>query len=789
MVGSALGRKLLRELWQLRMQMLSIALVVATGVMTVVTMWGSYVSLLQARADYYEHSRFADVWAPLVRAPLALAGRLAQIPGVAAVDTRITQLATLDLPDAAMPAQGRFVTVPAGGRPLLNDLLLEQGRYLAPGAHDEVIISQKFAEAHALGPDAVLRVVVHGRSQQLRVVGVASSAEFAYAVPPGSLWPEYERFGVFWVSPEFLGPVANLDGAFNEAVFALDADADEAAVLDQVDALLEPYGGLGAYPRADQLSHLILENELAEIRTHGTVVPAIFLGVAIFLLHQVLARLITTQRGEIAVLKAFGYADREVAGHYLQFALVPVALGAILGGSGGVWLGDGLIATYAQYFAIPNLAYRFTFSLLVLAVGLTLTGAVSGALGAVRKAAGLPPAEAMRAETPARFRPGPLEALGIGRLLPASGRMILRNMERRPLHALMGIVGVALGMAILIIGMFMFDSIRYLLDTQFRQIQREDVTLVFKEQTADRARFELARLPGVLRVETWRGAPARLRAGHIEKEVLVTALDDGASMRRLVNVDGAIEAWPTDGIVLSSELARRLQVRPGDTLQIEWLDGERLHATVPVMRVTEDFVGMAAYMNKATLAAAGGSSGLASGAYLATAGDSDAELYRRLKEIPAVAGVNPPAQLLAIFDEQMARTLTISSTFLLGFAGILAFGVIYNSARIALAERSRELASLRVMGFHKNEVATLLLGEQALLTLLALAPGGLVGYWVSLAITRALASETFRVPFIADPRTYVLAAAIIIFAAFLSTLAVRRRLDRVDIVAVLKTRE
>lgn len=785
----ALQRKLLRELWQMRMQMLSIALVVATGVMTVVTMRGSYASLLDARTAYYLQSRFADIWVPLVRAPVAIAERLERIPGVAAVDTRISLLATLDIPDLEMPAQGRFVSLPAFGRPALNDLLIEQGRYIDPAVPEEVLVSRKFAEARALGPGDTLHVVINGRAQQLRIVGIASSPEFAYAVPPGSLLPEYERFGVFWVNEDFLAPAYDMDGAFNEAVLALDPDANTQAVLKQADAILEPYGALGAYPRDDQLSHLILENELAEIRVHGTVVPAIFLGVAVFLLHQVLERLITTQRGEIAVLKAFGYSDLETGLHYLQFALLPVAIGAVLGGIGGVWLGGGLINMYGEYFELPGLAYQLTPSLLVLAVALTLAGAVSGALGAVRKAARLPPAAAMQAETPARFQPGPLEALGLGRLLPAAGRMILRNLERRPVHAFMGILGVALAMAILVIGMFMFDSIRYLLNTQFRQIQREDVALVFKEEMTESVRFELARLPGVTLVETWRGAPARLRAGHLEEEILVTALDDDGRMRRIVNQDGVEHPLPVSGVVLSTELAKQLQVRPGDVLQLEWLDGKRLHTRVQVTGLSEDFVGMSAYMSKATLHTLSGSGALVSGAYLLTDGASDAELYRELKQIPGISGVNSPAELLEVFDREMARTLTISSAFLLGFAGILAFGVIYNSARIALAERGRELASLRVMGFHREEVAALLLGEQGLLTVLALPPGCLLGYWTSWMITEALASETFRVPFVADPRTYILAAAIILVAALLSTVAVRRRLDRIELVSVLKTRE
>jgi putative ABC transport system permease protein len=786
---TALQRKLLRELWQMRMQMLSIALVVATGVMTVVTMRGSYVSLIEAQSNYYLQARFADVWAPLVRAPLAITERLLRIPGVAVADPRITLLATLDLPGVDRPAQGLFMSLPAFGRPRLNDILIGQGRYIQPGAHEEVVISRKFAEARGLGPGASIRVVINGRSQKLRIVGVASSPEHAYAVPPGSILPEYDRFGVFWVNEEFLGPAYDMSGAFNEVVLALDPGANLQAVLQQVDAVLEPYGGLGSYPRADQLSHLILDNELDEIRVMGTVIPGIFLGVAIFLLHQVLERLITTQRGEIAVLKAFGYSDRETGWHFLSFALVGVAAGALGGSIGGIYLGEGLVNMYGAYFEVPGLQYRLTPSLLVLAIGLTLAGACSGALTAVMKAARLPPAEAMRPETPARFKPGPLEAIGLGRLLPASGKMVLRNLERQPLHAVMSVIGVALAMAMLVVGMFMFDSITYVMDLQFRQIQREDVALVFNDEVQESVRHELVRLPGVSRVETWRGAPARLRAGHLEDELVITALEPDSLLRRLVNTQGEFVPLPSVGIVVSARLAENLHITTGDLLALEWLDGKRLHATVQVTGITEDFLGLSAWMSKTDMNALSGSSDLVSGAYLLTSGDDDSALYRELKQIPGITSVSSPQEMLAVFDEEMARSLTLTSSFLLGFASVLAFGVIYNSARIALSERGRELASLRVMGFHREEVSTLLLGEQAVITLLALPLGSAIGYWLAHAIAASIASDSYRIPFVADPRTFVLAGLVIVTAAVFSMFAVRRRLDRMELVSVLKTRE
>ncbi|MFZ2649038.1 MAG: ABC transporter permease, partial [Burkholderiaceae bacterium] len=386
----ALNRKLLRELWQLKGQMTSIALVVATGIMTVLTMRGSYDSLVQAQQSYYRQSRFADVWAPLKRAPEGLRERIQAIPGVAAVDTRVSFFATLDLDGLDAPAQARLVSLPEQHRPVLNDIRIRSGRYLAPGAASEVLISSKFAQARALRPGDTLRAIINGRARDLNIVGIAISPEHTYAVPPGSLYPDDQRYGVLWMSRKVLGPAYDMDGAFNEALVTLAPLADPQAVLARMDTLLDPYGGLGAYLRKDQASHAILQGELDGNKVMGTAIPAVFLGVAAFLLNIVLSRLIATQRTEIAVLKAFGYRSREVASHYLLFAMAAVVLGAAIGAAAGALVGRAYVEVYGAYFDFPRLDYRLSPLLLVIATAVSVAAAAAGALLAVRRAAVLP---------------------------------------------------------------------------------------------------------------------------------------------------------------------------------------------------------------------------------------------------------------------------------------------------------------------------------------------------------------------------------------------------------------
>lgn len=785
----ALDRKLVRELWRLRGQMLSIAAVVATGIMAVITMRGSYDSLVETQARYYRQTRFASAWVSLKRAPESVRRAIEQIPGVAAADTRVTFLATLDLPGLDAPGMGRFISLPETGRPLLNDILVVQGRYLAPGERDAVIVSQNFAAARGLLPGDSVAAVLNGRARTLRVVGVAISPEHSYAIPPGSLFPDDMRYGILWMARAELGPVYELQGAFNEAMVSWDVDADERAVLSALDGILEPYGGLGAYGREDQLSHQILQNELDQNRVMSTMIPAIFLGVAAFLLNLVLGRLIATQRSEIAVLKAFGYTNREVGSHYLRFALAAVVVGVVVGTLLGAWLGREYVALYGRYFDFPDLRYQLRWQLVVLASSVTVLGAVGGAWTAVRRAVALPPAEAMRPEAPARFEPGWLERLGIVRALSPAARMIIRNVGRTPTRALLSALGVAFSVAILVVGLFMYDGMDHMMAVQFRVIQREDLAVSFARPLPSSVRQAFDHLPGVQRVELFRTVPARLRAGHRSREVALQAVPPDARMRRIVSAAGLEHPVIATGVVLDALLADRLHVAPGDTLRVEILEGSRATGTLVVAGVVEEFLGISAYVTDGSLLALTGGPPLASGAYLRVAADERAALYARLKALPAVSEVTSPSDLLASFQKQMADSLLIGLGFLLSFAGVIAVGVIYNGARVALSERGRELASLRVMGLHRREVAILLLGEQAGVTLMAIPIGWLLGYAMSHSLTASLQSETYRLPLVMTASTFVISAGTIIVAAAASAWIVRRQIDRLDLIAVLKTRE
>lgn len=785
-----LTRKLWRDLWHLRSQMLAVAVVMACGIAMFVTLRSMHGWLRRTQAEYYDRYRFAEVFASARRAPLAVVTDLAGIPGVATVAPRVVMDVTLDLPGLDEPGTGRLVGVPARPEGMLNGLHLRQGRWPEPGRAGEVIASQAFAAANRFSPGDSVAAVIGGRWQRLRITGIALSPEFVYEIRGlGDIFPDNRRFGVLWMEESSLAAAFDLQGAFNDVTLSLAPGGREADVLAAVDRVLGPWGGSGAYGRADQLSHLFFDSEIEETQVTSVLLPAIFLGVTAFLLHMVLARLVATQREQIAVLKAFGYANRAIATHYVQLALVPVLAGAVLGSALGVWLADALAAVYARFYQFPVVEYDQDWRVVLWAFGVSGGAALLGALSAVRQAVRLPPAEAMRPEPPASFRPGIIERWGLARIVPSGGRIILRNITRRPVKAGLTITGIALATAIVMTGWFMFDAVDVMKAIQFEEVQRYDAMVVFDGPRQPAALEALARLPGVRAVEPFRTVPARLRHGQGQRRTALLGMPPDATMQRLVDRHLAVRAVPHGGIQLSDVLARRLGAGAGDTMQVEVLEGKRPVAAVVVASVSEDLIGTGATMSLPALSRLLGEGQALSGAWLAVDEPRSADLYRTLKQTPAVAGVVVRESVVRGFERTIAESFLISITMMVGFACVIAAGIVYNGARVALSERGRELASLRVLGFSRGEVTRLLLGEEALLTAMGVPAGFALGYGLAWLVAYRFESDLFRIPLVLRPGTYALSMAVVAGAAFLSALVVRRRIRRLDLVAVLKTRE
>ncbi|MFN9728250.1 FtsX-like permease family protein [Acidovorax sp.] len=786
----ALDRKVLRDLRVLWSQAITIALVVASGVGGYIATLSAVSSLADARDAFYASGHFADVFASAKRAPLAYAQRLGEIPGVLDVQVTIEASARVTVPGSSDPAIGLLIGVNAQTPRRLNSVVLRSGQWpqadIHAGNEIQALVSESFAQAHRLRPGDTVRALINGKRRTLRITGTALSPEYIFGGLMGM--PDLRAFGVFWLNEDELAAAMDMGGAFNRAAIKLAPGASEPAVVDAATRILARLGGAPAHGRDSQPSHAMLDNEIREQHVLGTVVPAIFLVVAGFLLHVVTARLVATQREQIAALKALGYANYTIALHYIKLVTPMVAGGYLLGLVLGRVLGAGIVGLYTEFFRFPTFEHHAPVQLALLALAIVGATAILGTLTALAATVRLSPAEAMRPPAPGRYRRSWLERIPRLRTGPAL-RMIARNIERRPLRAAVTTGGIAAAVAIVIMGNFFRDAIEAIIQTQFDLALRGDVVVWSLDTVNASAARELARLPGVLQVEAGRRVAVRFRHGARTQDGLIDGRAAAPSLQRVFDVDGRQALAGTQGVLMSDRLASKLGLRVGDTVEIEVREGRRAVVHAVVENTVRDMMGLNAYMRRDALNRLLAEGDVANNFALRVQRDMLPRTLEATQALPRVAGTFSKSTMLRNMSEVSARNILIMSSILTAFAVVIAVGVVYNNARIALAERTWELASLRVLGFTRAEVSMLLLGELAIGIAIALPLGMLLGWGLTHAIVQAIRSDQFLFPVVIQPRTYAWAAVAVVAAGIASALVVRRRIDNIDMVAALKTRE
>ncbi|WP_100642653.1 ABC transporter permease [Alteromonas facilis] len=785
-----LNKKLLRDLWRLRGQVLAIALVIGSGVATLV-MSISTVDALKATTDaYYQRYQFADVFAYATRAPERLSAELRNIPGVAQVQPRITQYANVDIVGFNEPVVGQVVSAPAQGKASLNQLVLRKGDWLSPNANDEIILNESFAEAHRIAINDTISLTLNGTKRSFRVVGYALSPEFIYSIGPGSLMPDDKRFGVMWLNREALEAAFDLENAFNAVAIKLMLNARLSEVLTAVDNILAPYGGVSAISRDDQLSNWFVMNEIEQQRTMATILPFIFILVSVFLTNMVLSRLIATERTEIGLLKAFGYSRVQLIWHYTKMVLLICLIGWVIGAMLGAAFGRMNTVMYAEMFKFPLLIYRPSLSSLSLG-GVVCVGAVMiGALSAVRQAATLPPAQAMTPPSPPVYKQSFSLFAALTKWMDQPTRIALRQIRRWPVRSLFTCAGIAMSGGLIIMNLQWTDSLDHLARVYFFEAQRQDVMIGMPESVNMATLHDVSNLPGVMRAEPMRMISVDFNHANVTHRGAISAVLPSNHLQPIYDdAQRTAIAVPEFGLVISSRLAQKLKVNKGDILNVDVLEGSRQQLTLPVVALFETYIGMPAFINIHSLNALMKESPRFEYANLLIDKTQQDALFSALKSTPKISSVMLRQTAYEAFQSAIIEHLMVFISMFVLLASTLAFGVVYNSTRIALSERARELATLRVLGFSKGEISYILLGEVMFLVLVGLPLGCLAGWLLVVSMATAFDTEMFRVPLYIETSTYGLATALVILAATISAAIVRRRVDSLDLIKVLKTRD
>lgn len=789
MVRHYLDLKLWRDLRKHLGSLIAIAIVVACGISIFVTMRSIVYVLEDARSNYYNVSRLPDIFAQVSRAPDAVLPELRSVPGISRIHVRSTGEVALRVPGLREPATARIVGTRPQSQGTLNHVVLKRGRLPVPGELDAVVVSEGFAEANRLALGDTLGAVIGSRWRQLRVVGIGISAEFVYELRPGDMFPDSRRYGVLWGDDALARQAFGMEGAWNDLGVTLAPGASEAAVIAALDARLARYGSFGAYGRDLHPSHQFLDQEIRGNRTFGVVLPTIFLAVAAFLVNLVLGRIVVQQRDQIGTLKAFGFPSSAIVRHYILFALVPVLAGSLLGLAVGYRLISALAGVYREFFRFPLLEGSMSPGVIAVAVLIGCAAAIIGALSALMRVLALPAAEAMRPEAPATYAHGITDRVLGQRGTPVT-RMIVRGLTHRPWRTLLGALGIGFGSAVVVAGSFGFEAVDRMREVMFTHSMKADVSVVFAESRGRDVIHALRRLPGVVGVEARSDLPVRVSRGHRSRQTALIGIDESARLRHMVNLKGERVQIPHTGVILSASLGSVLDVAAGDSIDIEFLDGRLRKTTLVVSALIDDISGGSVYVSSEWIPILAGVGVAITAADLSVDAEELDQLYEQLAAAPGVRSVLVRDALIKSFDETIEKTLSVTLLTLVIFAAALSAGTIYNAGRVALSERARDLASLRILGFTRGEVARILIGELVILTAIGIPAGLLIGVGFAVATVNAFGdTELFRMPLVIGPRTILAGITVPVVAGVFSLFPIRHRLDRLDLIAVLKTRE
>lgn len=789
-----LSRKIWRYIFRNLGQFLAAAAVVMGGIIVYVSMSSSYYNLGQAREDFYRENRFADYYFQFVKAPDGVVKQIERVDGVNHVSGRIQKDLSV-IKENNERATARVVSYNLPMEEELNQITVVQGRGFEQNRSSgstEVVLDPKYLKANNLGWGDEITAIVEGKEVFFTVVGSAISPEFIYAMKDNAdILPDPQKFGIFMVEKQQAQQLLNMQGQINQILIEFDSEADQTAAINTIKEILRPYGLLSSYPRSDQLSDAMLEAELDQLRGVTNVLPMIFLAIAAAIQFVILRRMIKTQRPQIGLMKGTGYHNYQIMLHYVYYAVAVSLAGALAGILLGVRFSFYFTDLYATYFNLPVYFKGFNLQAIVTGVIMCLVigciAGVSASVGVVK----IQPAESMRPEPPIIGGKSLLEYWPwLWSRLTSGWKMTIRNINRNKGRFTVTLLGVVFSVALLVISFFVYDAVDYMMQKFFYEGQTYDISIRFDSLIAEKEMLTISHVDGVQKVEPFLELPIRIHYGsHSEEEVLLAYSPD-LTMKKLEDDNGQPILIPADGILLNERTARKLNVRPGDQVEIETLlpTGPVHQEKAIVAGLVRQMVGSGSYIDLRQVNRLLQERNLISGAMIKVEPGKASQVETEINGMLGVASVLSHQKEIANFESYLG-TMDISILIMVIFAAILGFAIVYNASVMNLAERNREIGCMRVIGFSVKEVSGLLSKENIVQSVLGVALGLPFGRYVAQAYMQSITTDLYTLPVIIYPRTYIMAAFGTIAFIFLAHKFSVRGIKKLDLAEVLKSPE
>ena len=789
-----LHHKLIRDLRENAVTLAVVVAIIAIGTGSLIGLGCAQRILEASQSAYYRAYRFADFWVDVKKAPLSAVERIARVPGVEAVATRVIFDVIVDVPGEVRPLTGRLISTPARGFDrCINGICLLRGSGFSDDRDEEVILSEAFAKAHRLRIGDRIQVILNRKRESFTIVGTAISPEYVYMVRgPGDLVPDAKHFGVLYVKDRYAREVLDFQDACNQVTGQLvpGAPVDVDLLLEQIDRWLAPFGVLEKTPRHRQASNRFLSDEIRGLGITAAIMPAIFLGVAALVLNILMIRMAQRQRTTIGTLKALGYSNRRVMGHYLMFGVAVGVCGGLAGCALGITMAWGMIEVYRSFFQFPDFVFQTYPDLLTIGIAVSVVFSVLGTLRGVWEVLRLHPAEAMRPRPPERGGRIWLERVTwLWNLFSFDTQLALRNVFRNRIRTFTSIVASALAVSIIFMAMVMYDSFLYLVDYQFEKVSHSDVDIGLRDEESVDALLEARELPAVDYAEPMFGIVCDLRHGPDSRRMSISGLTPDHRLITPMCADGDPIRIPREGLVLSSKLAELLHADIGDRLDLTPVRGRRETVQVRVASIVDSFLGLDCYADQRYLSSLVGEA-LAVNAVQASINPAELQnLYRRIKDLPNARNLTVRADAKQNIEKTLIETSVFSIGLMVIFAGVIAFGSTLNNALIEIGDRIREISTLRVLGYRPGQIAAMMF-RQALVTFTV---GVLLSFPLGLAMIHSIASaydsELYRMPVVVRPVLVVVTLGLAFLFLATAQVFVYRQIKKLDWLEGVKVKE
>lgn len=784
-----LNRKLIRDLWQIKGQFISVLVVVIIGVMFYTGINAGYRNLSGASEKYYSDYRFADLWATFYKAPESVEQKAQALPFVKMATGRVVQDVNIGI--SGQNAVIRLITLPDVKKDIVNDIVIQSGKYFSDADSNQCLVEEGFFKAHGLKEGDYIYPVINGNEVKLKVIGSVISPEYVYALKDASeLVADYNKFGIVFVKKSFGQAVLGLDGMVNSLGMTVKEGTDIGKAKDDIEKLFREYGVTAVTDRDAQVSYKLVSEKMKGYQSLGTAFPVIFFIVAAVIIFITMGRMVENQRVQIGVLKAFGFSDLQVLVHYLSFSALIAILGSVIGSILGVFLGKGFTGLINQYFVFPNPQAKMYPDLVIPASLLTLFFCLLAGYNSCKRAFAIMPSEAMRPRSPMKGRKILIERIGIlWRNLEYTWKMILRNIFRYKRRALLTSIGVIFATAITVFALGEKNSMDHLVAQQYTNIQNYDIKVSFTRFMSKEELNTIRGISHVVKLEPVVETGVELSNGWRKKDTGFTALIDNPQMYRAADKEGNPVRLPHNGILIPDKLARALDVKPGDMVSIKSFLPGREKKEVPVKGIIAQYLGTSAYSSMDSVNLILGEGGIANSVVLKIdSASSEKQVIDALKKMPAVGSVQSKTEAMNNLVSNLGA-MTSAIGFMIFLASVLSVAVIYNIATISIFERQRELAMMKVLGFKDSEVRRLVFNENYLITLFGILIGLPLGSLLGGSMMASYESDAYTFPFLVGGRSYVLAAILIIGFTAIANFILMKKISRIGMVEVLKSIE